>query len=105
MNFVNQTVLNSLKYGCNPHQKEAALYVRKNGNNISEPPFTVLNGSLGYINTLDAINSWKLVSEIKESIGSPAATSFKHVSPAGVALGTSVCESSTDELTWLFSNP
>ena len=77
-----------LKYGCNPHQTEAALYIRKNSDTVSASPFKVLNGDLGYINTLDALNSWKLVSEIKEATGLPAATSFKHVSPAGVAFGT-----------------
>lgn len=81
-----------LKYGCNPHQSEAALYV-KNGD---EYPFEVLNGSLGYINTLDALNSWRLVSDIKSSLDIPAATSFKHVSPAGVGLGVDV-ESSEAE--------
>ena len=75
-----------LKYGCNPHQSEASLYV-KNGD---EYPFEVLNGSLGYINTLDALNSWRLVFDLKASLNLPAATSFKHVSPAGVGLGTSL---------------
>ena len=73
--------IQNLKYGCNPHQSDASLYTR------DEEPFIVMNGNLGYINTLDAINSWKLVNEIKRSINIPAATSFKHVSPAGVALG------------------
>ena len=64
------------------------MYIRKNSDTVSASPFKVLNGDLGYINTLDALNSWKLVSEIKEATGLPAATSFKHVSPAGVAFGT-----------------
>jgi phosphoribosylaminoimidazolecarboxamide formyltransferase/IMP cyclohydrolase len=72
-----------LKYGCNPSQKPARIYM-KDG---SELPVTVLNGRPGYINFLDALNSWQLVKELKEATGLPAAASFKHVSPAGAAVG------------------
>ena len=72
-----------LKYGCNPNQKPAKIYM-KDG---SELPITVLNGRPGYINFLDAFNSWQLVKELKEALGRPAAASFKHVSPAGAAIG------------------
>lgn len=71
-----------LKYGCNPNQKPSKIYI-KNG----ELPIEVLNGKPGYINFLDAFNSWQLVKELKEATGLPAATSFKHVSPAGAAVG------------------
>ena len=71
-----------LKYGCNPNQKPAKIYM-KDG---SELPVTVLNGRPGYINFLDALNSWQLVKELKEATGLPAAASFKHVSPAGAAV-------------------
>ncbi len=71
-----------LKYGCNPNQKPARVYV-ENG----DLPITVLNGKPGYINLLDALNGWQLVKELKEATGLPAATSFKHVSPAGAAIG------------------
>ena len=67
-----------LKYGCNPNQKPARVFM-KNGAAL---PFTVLNGKPGYINLLDAFNSWQLVRELKEATGLPAAASFKHVSPA-----------------------
>ena len=70
-----------LKYGCNPNQKPARVYM-KNG----DLPFEVLNGKPGYINLLDAMNSWQLVQELKEATGLPAASSFKHVSPAGAAV-------------------
>ena len=72
----------ALKYGCNPNQKPSRIFV-ENG----ELPVTVLNGKPGYINFLDAFNSWQLVKELKEATGLPAATSFKHVSPAGAAVG------------------
>ena len=72
-----------LKYGCNPNQKPSRIYME----NGSELPVTVLNGRPGYINFLDAFNGWQLVKELKEATGLPAATSFKHVSPAGAALG------------------
>ena len=72
-----------LKYGCNPNQKPAAIYM-KDGSDL---PITVLNGKPGYINLLDAFNSWQLVKELKEATGLPSAASFKHVSPAGAAVG------------------
>ncbi|MBE6918157.1 MAG: phosphoribosylaminoimidazolecarboxamide formyltransferase [Ruminococcaceae bacterium] len=72
-----------LKYGCNPNQKPAKIYM-KDG---SELPIQVLNGRPGFINFLDALNSWQLVKELKEATGLPAAASFKHVSPAGAAVG------------------
>lgn len=71
-----------LKYGCNPNQKPAKLLIEG-----EELPITVLNGRPGYINFLDALNGWQLVKELKEPTGLPAATSFKHVSPAGAAIG------------------
>ena len=71
-----------LKYGCNPNQKPARIFMEE-----GELPVTVLNGKPGYINFLDALNSWQLVKELKEATGLPAAASFKHVSPAGAALG------------------
>ena len=71
-----------LKYGCNPHQKPSKIFM-KDG---SELPITVLNGNPGYINFLDALNAWQLVAELKKALGLPAATSFKHVSPAGAAV-------------------
>ena len=71
-----------LKYGCNPNQKPSRIYM-----NEGELPITVLNGQPGYINFLDAFNGWQLVNELKKATGLPAATSFKHVSPAGAAVG------------------
>ncbi len=71
-----------LKYGCNPNQKPAKLFVQQ-----GELPITVLNGKPGYINFLDALNGWQLVRELKIATGLPAAASFKHVSPAGAAVG------------------
>ena len=71
-----------LKYGCNPNQKPSRIYMES-----GELPITVLNGKPGYINLLDAFNGWQLVKELKEATGLPAATSFKHVSPAGAAVG------------------
>ncbi len=72
-----------LKYGCNPNQKPARIYMEE-----GELPVTVLNGKPGYINFMDALNSWQLVKALKKATGLPAAASFKHVSPAGAALGT-----------------
>ncbi|MCH5337316.1 MAG: phosphoribosylaminoimidazolecarboxamide formyltransferase [Acetatifactor sp.] len=72
-----------LKYGCNPNQKPSRIYMEDG----SDLPVTVLNGRPGYINFLDAFNGWQLVKELKEATGLPAATSFKHVSPAGAAVG------------------
>ena len=71
-----------LKYGCNPNQKPSRIFM-----NEGELPITVLNGRPGYINFLDAFNGWQLVSELRRATGLPAATSFKHVSPAGAAVG------------------
>ena len=71
-----------LKYGCNPNQKPSKIYM-ENG----ELPIKVLCGKPGYINFLDAFNGWQLVRELKRATGLPAATSFKHVSPAGAAVG------------------
>ena len=72
----------ALKYGCNPNQKPSRIYIEE-GN----LPIEVLNGKPGYINLLDALNSWQLVKELKAATGMPAAASFKHVSPAGAAIG------------------
>lgn len=72
-----------LKYGCNPNQKPARIYMQDG----SDLPVTVLNGRPGYINFLDALNSWQLVKELKEAVHLPSAASFKHVSPAGAAIG------------------
>jgi phosphoribosylaminoimidazolecarboxamide formyltransferase/IMP cyclohydrolase len=72
-----------LKYGCNPNQKPSRIYMEDG----SDLPVKVLNGKPGYINFLDAFNGWRLVKELKEATGLPAATSFKHVSPAGAAVG------------------
>lgn len=77
-----------LKYGCNPNQKPSKVYM-ENGTNL---PIEVLNGRPGYINLLDALNGWQLVSELKKATGLPAATSFKHVSPAGAAVGTKLTD-------------
>ena len=73
-----------LKYGCNPNQKPARIFMDDGG----ELPIEVLNGRPGYINFMDAFNSWQLVKELKEATGLPCAASFKHVSPAGAAIGT-----------------
>ncbi|OLN88527.1 Bifunctional purine biosynthesis protein ADE17 [Colletotrichum chlorophyti] len=77
----------ALRYGANPHQKPAAAFVSG-----GELPYKVLGGSPGYINLLDALNSWPLVKELKQALGKPAAASFKHVSPAGAAIGTPLTE-------------
>ena len=71
-----------LKYGCNPNQKPSKIFMKE-----GQLPITVLNGRPGYINLLDALNSWQLVKELKEATGLPSAASFKHVSPAGAAVG------------------
>ncbi len=78
-----------LRYGCNPHQVPARVYM-ENGDRL---PISVLNGSPGYINLLDALNSWQLVKELRQSLDLPAAASFKHVSPAGAAVGVPLSES------------
>ena len=72
-----------LKYGCNPNQKPSRIYMEEG----ADLPITILNGRPGYINFLDALNSWQLVKEVKEALGMPAATSFKHVSPTSAAVG------------------
>lgn len=77
-----------LKYGCNPNQKPAKIYMADG----SELPLEILNGRPGYINFLDAFNSWQLVKELKEALGMPAATSFKHVSPTSAAVGVPMSE-------------
>ncbi|MBQ6326657.1 MAG: phosphoribosylaminoimidazolecarboxamide formyltransferase, partial [Clostridia bacterium] len=71
-----------LKYGCNPNQKPSRIFMEG-----GELPLEVVNGRPGYINFLDALNSWQLVTELKKATGMPAAASFKHVSPAGAAIG------------------
>nr|XP_039265656.1 bifunctional purine biosynthesis protein ATIC-like [Styela clava] len=86
-NYGSETSRLPLRYGMNPHQKPAEVYV-PSGN----LPFKVLNGSPGFINLCDALNAWQLVKELKEALGLPAATSFKHVSPAGAAVGTTLTE-------------
>lgn len=77
-----------LKYGCNPHQKPALIATIGD----ATAPFTVLNGTPGYINLLDALNSWQLVKELRDATGLPAAASFKHVSPAGAAVAVPLAE-------------
>ncbi|MBQ6390530.1 MAG: phosphoribosylaminoimidazolecarboxamide formyltransferase [Eggerthellaceae bacterium] len=77
-----------LKYGCNPNQKPSKIFMRDGG----DLPLRVLNGKPGYINFMDALNSWQLVRELKEATGLPAAASFKHVSPAGAAVGLPLSE-------------
>ena len=74
----------ALKYGCNPNQKPSRIFMQ-DGKDL---PVEVLNGKPGYINFLDAFNSWQLVKELKAATGLPAAASFKHVSPAGAAVAT-----------------
>lgn len=76
-----------LRYGCNPHQTPARIYSQER-----RLPITVLNGAPGYINLLDALNSWQLVKELRQALGLPAAASFKHVSPAGAAVATPLSE-------------
>ena len=82
-NYIQQF---DLKYGCNPHQKPASVHSMKG----FDLPFSVLNGQPGYINLLDALNAWQLVQELDEALGLPAATSFKHVSPAGAAVSVAL---------------
>ncbi|MCR2048062.1 phosphoribosylaminoimidazolecarboxamide formyltransferase [Acetatifactor muris] len=85
---MNQMKEIELKYGCNPNQKPSRIYMEDG----SELPVTVLNGRPGYINFLDAFNGWQLVKELKAATGLPAAASFKHVSPAGAAVGLPLSE-------------
>ena len=84
-----------LKYGCNPNQKPARIFMKED----KELPIKVLSGRPGYINFLDAFNGWQLVKELKEATGLPAATSFKHVSPAG-APGCPSSSSPTTSKAW-----
>lgn len=77
----------TLRYGCNPHQSDARAY-----SSDGKLPFTVLNGAPGYINLLDALNSWQLVRELKEVLNLPAAASFKHLSPAGAAVAVPISD-------------
>ena len=77
-----------LKYGCNPNQKPSRVFCADGG----DLPLTILNGRPGYINLLDALNGWQLVTELKRATGDCAATSFKHVSPAGAAIGLPLSE-------------
>ena len=88
-----------LKYGCNPNQKPSRIFM-KDGSDL---PIEVLNGKPGYINFLDAFNSWQLVKELKEATGLPAAASFKHVSPAGAAVGKPLSE--VDRQTYFVDQP
>ena len=76
-----------LRYGCNPHQAPARIFTRDR-----ELPITVLSGAPGYINLCDALNAWQLVKELRAVLGLPAAASFKHVSPAGAAVGVPLSE-------------
>ena len=78
----------ALKYGCNPNQKPSRIFMQ-DGKDL---PVEVLNGKPGYINFLDAFNSWQLVKELKAATGLPAAASFKHVSPAGAAVATELSD-------------
>ena len=82
-----------LKYGCNPNQKPAKIYMADG----SELPVKILSGKPGYINFLDAFNGWQLVMNLKKATGLPAATSFKHVSPAGAAVGLPLTETLAKE--------
>ncbi|MBR2794339.1 MAG: phosphoribosylaminoimidazolecarboxamide formyltransferase, partial [Solobacterium sp.] len=77
-----------LKYGCNPNQKPSRIFMADG----SDLPVTVLNGRPGYINFMDALNSWQLVKELRAATGLPSAASFKHVSPAGAAVGLPLSE-------------
>ena len=95
-----------LKYGCNPNQKPSRIFMEDGG----QLPVTVLNGRPGYINFLDALNGWQLVRELKEASGLPSATSFKHVSPAGAAIGRPLTETLAkiywvDDLDWANFSP
>ncbi|KAI9017927.1 phosphoribosylaminoimidazolecarboxamide formyltransferase/IMP cyclohydrolase [Phycomyces nitens] len=85
--YSNGVAMLPLRYGANPHQKPAQIYTKE-----AKLPVTILSGSPGYINFLDALNSWALVKELKEATGLPAAASFKHVSPAGAAIGVPLTE-------------
>ena len=84
----------ALKYGCNPNQKPSRIFMQ-DGKDL---PVEVLNGKPGYINFLDAFNSWQLVKELKAATGLPAAASFKHVSPAGAAVATELSDTLKENL-------
>ena len=95
-----------LKYGCNPNQKPSRIYM----NDGSDLPIKVLSGKPGYINFLDAFNGWQLVSNLKQATGLAAATSFKHVSPAGAAVGLPLSETLAkiywvDDMDWKNFSP
>ncbi|MBS6118701.1 MAG: phosphoribosylaminoimidazolecarboxamide formyltransferase, partial [Clostridiales bacterium] len=95
-----------LKYGCNPNQKPSKIYVADG----SELPIKVLSGKPGYINFLDAFNGWQLVRDLKKATGLPAATSFKHVSPAGASIGLPLTETLAkiywvDDMDWKNFSP
>ena len=95
-----------LKYGCNPNQKPSKIFME----NGKELPIEILNGRPGYINFLDAFNSWQLVRELKIAIGLPAASSFKHVSPTSAAIGIPLSENLkkacfVDDIKGLDENP
>lgn len=103
MNVMNEF---ELKYGCNPNQKPAKIYMHDG----SELPIEILNGRPGFINFLDAFNSWQLVKELKDALGMPAATSFKHVSPTSAAVGLPLSDSLkkacfVDDIEGLDDNP
>ena len=92
-----------LKYGCNPNQKPSKIYMADG----SDLPIQVLSGRPGYINFLDAFNGWQLVRDLKKATGLPAATSFKHVSPAGASIGLPLNETLAkiywvDDMDWKF---
>ena len=88
-----------LKYGCNPNQKPAKIFMEDG----SDLPIEILCGRPGYINFLDAFNSWQLVKDIKEALGMPAATSFKHVSPTSAAVGTPMSDALKKPASWMIS--
>ena len=95
-----------LKYGCNPNQKPSKIYMADGG----ELPIEILSGRPGYINFLDAFNSWQLVKELKEALGMPAVTSFKHVSPTSAAVGNPLSDTLkkacfVDDVPWLDASP
>ncbi|RXG71977.1 Bifunctional purine biosynthesis protein PURH [Armadillidium vulgare] len=88
--FMQKEACLPLRYGMNPHQKPAQIFTTR-----ERLPFKVLNGAPGFINLCDALNAWQLVAELKEALNRPAAASFKHVSPAGVGIGTPITETET----------
>ena len=95
-----------LKYGCNPNQKPSRIYMEEG----QDLPIKVLSGKPGYINFLDAFNGWQLVRDLKKATGLPAATSFKHVSPAGAAVGLPLTETLAkiywvDDMNWKAFSP